>query len=201
MRLPRHPPALCRTRDRRRRHSGKKRIPGAPAWATIGRKQGREQRRQLPRCPTARTKLALPVASHCPSLCQGRQGIDLARRAAFSNPRPAQAPASLAGPWDPRPGIRGDGAAAAANGESQTESPDKARATIQDSCAFLKGSKLPGCRSPHPSTLKDAEATRQPVARDLSPVLESLTRVKECPHHIREDHHVSQTHPRPRPNR
>ena len=36
--------------------------------------------------------------------------------AAFSNSRPTQAAASVTAPWDPRPGIRGDGQAAAGNG-------------------------------------------------------------------------------------
>ena len=36
--------------------------------------------------------------------------------AAFSNSRPTQAAASVTAPWDPRPGIRGDGQAAAGDG-------------------------------------------------------------------------------------
>lgn len=53
-----------------------------------------------------------PVKVRCLQKCNQ---LALMRMAAFSNSRPTQAAASMTAPWDPRPGIRGDGQAAAGN--------------------------------------------------------------------------------------
>lgn len=48
-----------------------------------------------------------------PLPCMNQEQHLANRLAAFSNSRPAQAASSVTAPWDPRPGIRGDGQAAA----------------------------------------------------------------------------------------
>ena len=124
------------------------------------------------------------------------------RGAAVSDFRPAQAAASMAAPWDPRPKIRGDGSrraspitmqemAAKPTEKRPLESPQKLhecnRTYTRGCAASAMCQRSVSRRNPHFFAHENAETRSQPIARQPVVVLKLLTGIKENPGNDKED--------------